>query len=1154
MFRRPTALVALLALTCAAGAHAALQRPASPDDAPAVTWRLPMVVAPLIETAPTIDGTVDRREWSQAARLAPLIAQDGGLAAADPAWVLVAWTPDALHLAFQFHRPPYALEPRSQDNPLAVWGDDCLELLLAPEPGAAWDYSFVGNAAGVHEEGLRRTTTDKGWACEWSYAARLTEWGWEGELSIPFAGLDAPAPDEGTIWALAPVRNRKTPRMDLANWSFLKDWMAREDFGYLVFGGPVPAVRVLEAGEISRSEVGLILEVANFADEDATVQVSASLHRPNDPASDWFQVADAAADPLGAQAEGAAQVPADEVAQTALGQYTELAKTDETLTVPARQTRRIVFAHPAERSAYLLHYQVTDAASGRLLAGGPLPFFRRDPLEIAITPYILSAGVVEVLADYAKVPTVADGDRLALRILDATGARVLRETALAADVAAGRSAADLPVQGLEPGVYVARVSLSGADGTEKAVRDEVFDLPPIPEWWGNPYGHPEVADAVPEPWTPMRRTADGFAVWNREVALGELLQPARIANGETSMLAAPAKLDLGIAGLSAGTPELVEEKRTRMVWRVPLSAPGLTGELTLAAEFDGFMKYTLRLVPAGAATVDRLALRVPLRGALAGYYRHGYLGTLANATGRYDYGSLPAEGLSLPFTQTLWLGTDALGLEIDAETDRWWAPADEKRVVAVTPEGDAAVIAYELIGGATTISEPVSFEWALLPTPVKPLNHELLHRLNFAQGGFSLNEERTGLAEGTAEYIDGLLEAGVNAYNQWAWAQNPLSVWNEDFGAPALRPTPLNEVRKRVFREAVDLSHQKGLRWVVAYAIWNCFADWPGVGSLWTEQAQQPLRPTFNGYYYCPDRPFADWYIDQLRQTVLDIDIDGVYLDSSADPGSCIQAHHGHGYIDAQGRQHVAYPIFDARELHKRIYCLFHADPKTGGLVYAHNSHFPLMCVESFVDVHHCGEGSTLSREIAIPKFYGRPFGLPVSFTRWNNPIYPEKRMNSWRFVLQMDATIKAHPSFVISRDVLPDYEGMTRESYLARGYSADGEAVWQIWQAYRDFPWEGSQWIPSWEIEPWVRTGDPDLWACAHVQPGQAALVTVSSFREDTVTADVAIDWARMGLDPERVAVTDVITFEDVPHTAGGVQLEVGGKLFRMISIRAAQ
>jgi len=192
------------------------------------------------------------------------------------------------------------------------------------------------------------------------------------------------------------------------------------------------------------------------------------------------------------------------------------------------------------------------------------------------------------------------------------------------------------------------------------VRDELFDLPAVPDWWGNPYGHPEITDRVPEPWVPMSRTAEGLAVWNREVSLGEMLQPVQIGNGGTQMLISPASLELETPGPVASPPELIEEKKTRIVWRTPLQADGLSGDLTLAAEFDGFMKYTLSLTADTEATIDRLRLTLPLRRELAAYYRHGYLGTVENQTDHYSYGSFPDEGLTLPFTQSLWPGTDAL--------------------------------------------------------------------------------------------------------------------------------------------------------------------------------------------------------------------------------------------------------------------------------------------------------------------------------------------------------------------------------------------------------------------------------------------------------------------------------------------------------------
>jgi hypothetical protein len=1047
----------------------------------------------------------------------------------------------------------HAPEPKSGDDPKAVWGDDCIEVLFRPEFGAQYEYSFVGNARGVKEEGRREVNTDKSFACEWDFRARRTDNGWEGEMRIPFASLGVRAPKPGEVWEMAPVNNQKTPRAEISSWPHLKKWLAREDFGYLVFGGEAPAVRVARAGELSATEVGMDLELSNFTAAEALIEIRLALFQPVNHRSPYFQILDAAANPLGPQAEATEWVDAATVARDVLRQFTRVKDQAEMIRVAANETRRLVFAHPSARGNYVLHYEVRDARRGVILAAGPLPFFRRSPLELLITPYVLSAGTVEVVADHGPVSGVAAGDRVRVDLLDRERTKVFQVVRGEVHETARRIALDVPVADLEPGVYTVRCSITGPDGAARAERDEVFTLPAKPAWWDNKLGYPEWRDVVPEPWTPMVRKPKGFEVWNRKIYLDAALQPSQIFNGRAEMLTGPARLDLQLDGLTWGEPETVTNRNTRIVQRQSLRARNVTGELLLEAEFDGFMKYTLRLEPRGAASLDRLVLEVPLKAELATHYHHGPLGTpagYAELKVHKGYGAVPKEGLALPFTSTIWLGNDDVGFNWVAESDQWWTSNDAKQAVTVRRQDGATVLRVNFVERPSPLREPVKFEWAILATPVKPMNEELLRQLRFAQSGWGLDKSLTKLSDDTGPFIEAMVEGGVNAFNQWCW-EGATSLWNEDFSAPGYRPTPLNEVRKRAFRQATDLAYQKGIRWVTAYAIWQCFRDWPDVGELWREQALMPLAPAFKGYLYCSARPFADWHIATLRRTIAETGINGVYLDSSPDPRLCAHRHHGHGYVDAEGKLHGTYPVFACREFHKRIYSLFHGEATKGGLVYAHNSHFPFIAVESFVDVHHCGEGSQLTRDVAIPKFYGRPFGLPVSFTRWNSPVYPETRMHSWRFVLQVDGTIKAHPSMVISRNLYPAVKGGGREALL-QGYEAQSEAVWQVWRAYREFPWDGAQWLPSWKVEPYARTGDADLWACMHLNPGRAALVVVSSFRNEPATAKVQLDWKRMGFDPNRVTISDCITFEPIQPEDDGVTLPVLENRWRMLSIRA--
>ena len=1120
-----------------------------------VTYRWPVVTAPLMKKAPVIDGTVERAEWTPAARLAPLMRYLSGLRTPDRATVYVGYTRDAVVMAFQFVRPPYALTPMSGTDPKGVWKDDCFEFFLRPDFGAAYEYSFVGNGSGVHAQGRRRTVTNKGWKCAWSYKARLTEWGWEGELAIPFRSLGRETPKVGQTWELAALRNRKTPGAQLASWSFIRSWLHRRDFGYLIFGGAVPAVRVLKAGPISSQEVGAVLEIANFSDRDVAMTVEIELYRPKQAAAEYFKTVDGAADLWGQATDATSEVPAAKVAKDALKQYAALVQSVRETVVPAGQSRRVRVVERAGRGRCVLHYRVTGKADGRIYAGGAMPFMKTDPLELALTPYLLSAGVVEAVADHQRLGNLQKDDLVRVLLVSPAG-KVMAKAESKVDLGAGRTVLDVPVQALKPGAYEAVCRISDTKG-EKAMAKAEYVLPGVPKWWDNAYGKPEATDTVPEPWTPMRRTPKGLTVWNRTVALGEALQPAQIRNGETDVLQSPVRLDLRVPGAAWGKTEVVHEKKTAISYRQLLRADGLSGELLLESEFDGLMKYTLVLKPDRPVTVERLVLDIPLKPELCTHYHHGSLGTPASFSAikvRKGRGALPEAGLSLPFTSTLWLGNDEMGFAWYAESDQWWSPEKEKEAVQAIKTGRATVLRVNIITKPKELSGKVVYQWALLPTPTKPMNHELLHGLRYAQSGMSLDKDTmSGLAPESKDYLRAIAESGANAFGQWAW-RSRTSVWNLDFGAPGYRPSALSEARKKAFREGVDFAHEHGIKWVIAYAIWHCFNDWPSVGTLWKEQAQHPVHPSLGWYLYCPEKPFADWYVDLLRQTIQEVGIDGVYLDSSPQPHLCANLHHGCGYIDGDGNVHGTYPVFATRELHKRIYTLFHGEVKQRGLVYAHNSAFPYMAVESFVDVHHCGEGSTLSKDAAIPKFYGHPFGVPVSFTRWNNPHYPETRMNSWRFVLQVDSTIKVHPSMVISRKVMPKYKGYTRESYVARGYDRMGEPAWPIWQAQKDFPWQGAQWIPSWKIAPYADSGDSDLWVCMHLNPGNAALVTVSDLREQPkgdVDCQLKLNWQEMGFDPGRIVVKDVILGKPVPHSAQGLALTVKEKLFRYLEVR---
>ena len=109
--------------------------------------------------------------------------------------------------------------------------------------------------------------------------------------------------------------------------------------------------------------------------------------------------------------------------------------------------------------------------------------------------------------------------------------------------------------------------------------------------------------------------------------------------------------------------------------------------------------------------------------------------------------------------------------------------------------------------------------------------------LRYAQSGFGLKEDLSGLTETSGAYAAAMARSGINAFGQWAW-RNKTSIWNLDFGSPGYRPSPQNEIRAKAMAEAVKHCHDAGMKWFIVYGIWQVFSDWPDVGTIWLEQSR----------------------------------------------------------------------------------------------------------------------------------------------------------------------------------------------------------------------------------------------------------------------------------------------------------------------------
>lgn len=1075
---------------------------------PATTWRWPVAVAPLMEKAPVIDGTLDAREWSAATRLAPMMDYTTGVAVADETVVYVGYTAERLYIGFRFMRSPAAPPPMavSTVRDRGVWREDNVELFLQSEVGAKNAFNFAGNAASTFGDGITGIATDKSWNAAWEYKSRMVPGGWEGEAAIAFSELKSETPAVGAVWGFSIFRNERTPTTRLADWCHMFTWNDKNDYGYLVFGGRTPAAQIARAGELNAKEIGCEVDLNNATGEASRITVSCELLQAKDKDRPYFKTLEGEADVFGAATDAKNAAKIVDVAARAMKGYTPVLSDKRTVDLAPGAKMSVPFAVAAGTGSYVLRYTAT-LADGRLLAGGVLPFVKRHPLELTYEPYFLTSETIHVTADLVRVAGITAGSKVMFEVRDAAGAVAVQATAA---IGPGQDtvSVDLSTAGMKPGAYAIQAKAVSGEGAELAASRLPLERPAAPEWHANRLGHPR---AVPPPWTPVQAGDAGYGVWGRTVRFGPDLMPASIVSREKDLLASPISLRFGDGANGWTTQRMARERSDAL--RAHYSFQGTRGTLEVRiaaeAEFDGFLRYDVTLTPKGKTTLNELVLEIPLCATEATQFGAHLLTTPPHweAAPRGPVGPMPAEDVSMPFTDFIWIGNDVRGLQWFCETDEAWRPRDRKAAVQIKRAGDVTTLQIDFIGVPAEISKPVTLTWALMPTPVKPMDEKLNHETMICQSGFP--KFGPAMDEEWAKQVKAHKDIGADAVICWSDAQQ---VWNPDFGNPCM----YDAGRIAAMRRMVDYAHSKGLK-VLAYAIWGGMPqnrpEWKDFG---VEMSRHPLSlGVGDNMLYCPVKSFNDWYIWSLAKTIRETGIDGVYLDSSPAPFSCVNASHGCGYRDAEGQIHGTYPIFGNRELHKRIYTLFHGELQKDGIVYAHHSGVPNLACEPFVDVHHTAEGASLDRTSWLVRYYGVPYGLPVTFTYWNMPHYPMKRTNAWGVALLLDAQLK------VTVSMWPPYT-----SWLPKNdYSPNALFDSKVWELKRKFPWAGAEWWPYWKNRDYVTPGNDATLVSFHLQREREVFLTALNTQDKEADTTLKINLAAMGLAAGRVAVRDVVT-----------------------------
>ncbi len=1056
--------------------------PCLAQEEPAADLPPPMMAVARTPTAPTVDGSVEPGEWRFAAATTGFVnIADADLAEVQTT-VRVAWDDERLYMAFELPMDAEAL-PRTSatERDTGVWADDSIEVYLLPEGASEEDdfFQFVGNSAGTIFD---RRGQDRSWDADWQFANRVERGHWSAELSAAWDefGVEAPV---GQTWRAQFARSAGV----FTAWAYtVRGYNNPPLWGYLRFteAGPVGQMT-----EIDASQPGLVTvdgSMMMIGDEGGRMSVGADLEAfgparertppaPNN--TDWPQRRTSTAAhggqvpfslPLAYREEGhklLSIAAADAEGVLAYRQFVPLvAETPEYVTL---------LAHPSERIAFLK----ADLSA----VDGPER--------------------VDVLVRVSR-----PGGEF-LRVLRERGLRAGAEHQLA------QSIEDWPQGALECNWRI----VDSASGEVLRSGEFTWERRTPPEWYseGVTLGR---SDSVPPPWTPMAYPDGAVECYGRRYQLGDEPLLAQVTSAAEELLAGPVRLEIDGGGqtdaLRLDERLTIREREIDCKYSAACDLGGVRVLVTTQAEFDGMIRYDLRILAPDPVLVEGLRLVIPLKPERAQYYHH-----CSSYYARGYAGELPDEGLSLAFRPFVWLGDAERGLMWFAESTDGWS-YDGEPITVRRGEG-ATEMVISLVNVPTELTDR-RITFGLQATPVKPVPPDwrawrvdrVWPRRLLEQAEMNWEERGVPLQWRLLWFCDGPRPLYANAHTA------PLDVMDTlgDFAAQV---------------------HERGTRvvpYLYLHGVSTTATDFERYYPVWRTTSPRQIgggdRVIMGA---CPGSSFGDYMLYGIERWVTEHGVDGVYFDGAGPPVPCANSLHRHGWTDG-GTRRVEYPIFGLREFYKRLWTMLterHEDP----VIWVHADGKMATPCFSFITANWEGEmvqgplrtGDAFLSDMLPPDFWR----AHMMATQWGVvPMWlvTTARTNEEMQVRQMYDTLAL---------LLVHGTPFARRGHISR------ELMLRIWSAQEQFGVGEATFHGYWENADLVtlRPQDPRIVASLYERKGRIMLI-VSNLTEDA--REVTLDLA----EPVRPAggLTDAISEETVGVDDGRVTLTVEAKSFRML------
>ena len=651
----------------------------------------------------------------------------------------------------------------------------------------------------------------------------------------------------------------------------------------------------------------------------------------------------------------------------------------------------------------------------------------------------------------------------------------------------------------EPGIYSGTVTIQ-ADGIAAqtvAVRLKVLPEAIVARGDNEPWRHSRLRwlnstvgaeDFVSAPYTPLAVAGQRLTCLGRTVNLGADGLPASIACGNQSVLAAPVKLVFesqnGPLGFSAAGTDWTKTTPSRVEWQTTSSGSAASLVCNGRMEFEGSLNFRVTINPATDLDLRDVRLELPFRPESADYFMGAGRGGgfrpkdyLWKWNGPYD---------------SFWMGSVHAGLHCELRGGSYHGPMlnlyhpappqtwgnGGKGGVSIREEANRVVATAFSGPRVLKAGQPVTFEFTLLITPVKPLDPATHFSTRYFHGNVNWTPDGIDPTP-TSE----ALAVGANVVNV-----HHATIFNPYINYPFLKNEVLRKFTAEMHRKHVkvklydtvrELSNMVTELWALRSLGDEVIANGSGGGYAW---CQEHLITGYIPAWFQrfsddpPDAAFVtsgesrwyNYYIEGIAWLVRNADIDGLYLD------------------DVTYDRHILQRVRAVLNREKPG-CLIDLHSNTGFSIGPANQYAEFM---PYVDRPWFGESfnyNTMTPDQWLVEVSGIPFGLMGEMLHdggnpWRGPIY-----------------------------------GMTvRMGWNTNGKLCDPRSVWRIWD---QFNITDARMIGYWEPHCPVKTAPPDVLATVYMKQGRTML-SLASWAPARTEVHLNIDWKALGLDPAKAVL----------------------------------